>query len=146
MPLVLLVLLSLMDTPDARGIDPGRDGSKKRAAVSTNGERPSKAAWTLASSDTRRLEDIPVPRRQGSEDKTVEVELLAKARNVKGDAVLSLVWANPDLMAYVRPRSMLLDARKFGALPRHRRVSNVTYAERFRTTVYRAWWLRKEEW
>lgn len=50
-----------MAKPKARGNEPWGEGSKKRAPVSTNGERPSKVARTCTSSDTRRSEDIPVP-------------------------------------------------------------------------------------
>lgn len=65
-----------MDKQEARGNDSGREGSKKRGAVSTGGERQSKAARTGALSDTRHLEDILVPRRQGSEHEGVRVEHL----------------------------------------------------------------------
>lgn len=63
-----------MDKPEARGNEPGRDGLKKCAAVSTEGEPSSKAARTKASSSTRRWEDISVLRRHGSENKEVELE------------------------------------------------------------------------
>lgn len=47
------------------------NGSKKLVAVSMKVERPSKVELTGASSETRRLEVIPVSRRQGSENEEV---------------------------------------------------------------------------
>lgn len=70
--------------------------------MSTDEERPSKAAKTEAPSDTHRLEDILVPRRQGSEDEETQRVQLMKARDVRYGAALQLAWKSPDVMAYVR--------------------------------------------
>lgn len=52
--------------------DQGRKGSRKRAALSTDEDRSTKAAPTEASSDKSRLEDISVLRRQMSKDAEFE--------------------------------------------------------------------------
>lgn len=69
MVVVLVVFSGRMDTSDARDNDPGRNNLKKSAAVSIKEKRQSKVMRTGALSDTRRLEYIPVPCRQGSENK-----------------------------------------------------------------------------
>lgn len=53
-------------------MDPGGEGSTKRAAMSTEKKCPAKAAGTEAPNDTRRWEDILVPRRRDTEDEEVE--------------------------------------------------------------------------
>lgn len=58
--------------------------------MSTEEERPSKVAQTRASRNTRRLVDIPVLRRHGSEDKEFKVEQLVKMRDVRDGAALPL--------------------------------------------------------
>lgn len=62
--LLLLVLFLLMDKLESRGSELGRNGSKKRAAVGTDEERPSKAARTGPLSGTRGLVKIPFLRRR----------------------------------------------------------------------------------
>lgn len=86
-----MVLLLLIDKLEVKGNDPSRDGSKKSAAVSSNGERPSKVARSGALRDTRRLKVIPAPCRQGSEDKEINAEHLARAWDVREGADLLLV-------------------------------------------------------
>lgn len=115
-----------MDELESRRTNPGGEGMKKRAAVSTDVEHLSKAARTDAPSDTRRLEAILVPRRQSSEDEAVEVELLMRARDVRGSADLPLVWERPDAIAYARHMSKSLDRRSYGSRPSHGRASEVT--------------------
>lgn len=63
----------------------------KRASVSTDEERPLKAAQTWVSCDTRRLENIPVSCRQSGEGDDVEVQRIEWARDVKEGVVLTLV-------------------------------------------------------
>lgn len=99
---VLFTVLYPMDKSEANGTNPSGEGSKKRAAVSTEGECTSKAARRGAPSDTCRLKDILVPRQQDTEDKEVEVEQLVKARDVMDGAAFPLVWKNLDVMTYVR--------------------------------------------
>lgn len=106
----------------------GNESSRKRAAVSTHGERTSIAAQIRSPSDIRRLEDIFVPRRQFMEDEEVGADQLVRVRDVKDGAVLSFVWKNPEVVAYVRQDSRFLDAQMFGALPGHRLASKVMYA------------------
>lgn len=88
--IVTFNLLLVMEKQVGTDSDLGREGSKKPAAVSRDGERPSKTAGTRASSDTHRLEDISVPCRQGSEDEEVEEKHLVKARDVRDKATLPL--------------------------------------------------------
>lgn len=71
-----------MDETESGGRYAGREQSKKRGAVSMDGERPSKVTWKRASSNTCRSEDISVPHRQVSEDVEAEVERLVEARDV----------------------------------------------------------------
>lgn len=97
------------------------------------------AAWTETSCDTRRLENIPVQRRQDVEDEKSMMDQLMRARDVKNGAILSLVWENPELMAYVGQSSKFLNTERFGALPSHGRASKGTYAGRSCATVYGAW-------
>lgn len=85
----------------ARDDDTGKKGLKKRAAVSTDGDRPSKAARTEVSSGTRWLKNIHVPRCRIIENEEVEVVHFLKARDVKENEVLLIGWENPDVMAYV---------------------------------------------
>lgn len=85
--------------PKARGNNFDRASARKRTAVSTGRERSSKAEQTEASSDTSRLEDIPVSRRQGSENREVEAKHLVRVRDVRYDAVLLPVWNSLDSMA-----------------------------------------------
>lgn len=73
------------------GGDPGRKKFKKRAFLSTDGSQSSKAARTGVSSNTRRLEDIPVSRRQVDEDEDVLTENIARARDVKDAGALPFV-------------------------------------------------------
>lgn len=63
--------------------------SRKRGAVSTDGERSLKAARTRAPSDTRCLGDTLFPRRQDMEGIVVKVEQLVRARDVKDGSVFS---------------------------------------------------------
>lgn len=80
-----------MKMPESRSNDPGRDGLKKLASGSTDGERTSKAARTKVSSDTHCLEDILLPRRQSEEVEDVEEKRTVRARDVKHGVVLPLV-------------------------------------------------------
>lgn len=129
------VLSVRTDKPNTRGSDPKRDGLKNRAVVSMEGRCPLKAARTGASSVTRRLEGIPAPHRQGSEDKEVRADQQVIALDVRDSEVLSLAWENQYGMAYVRQESKFLDGRRFGALPSHEQAPKNLYAGRFRTTV-----------
>lgn len=81
-----------MDKRDSREFEPKREGSKKRAAVSTSGERLSKVAWMWASSDLRRLEGIIVPCCRSDDVEVVKVMCLVRARDEKENVVVSLVW------------------------------------------------------
>lgn len=123
---LLLFLLSVavvlsMKKPESSDDDVGREGFKKRAALSTDGDRLSVAARTGASSDTRCLKDISVPGLRVVEHKEVEVAHLVRARDLKEGAVLPLVWGKPDVMVYVKLGAQYLNARKFMALPSHGR-------------------------
>lgn len=62
-----------MDKLESKENDPGRERLKKRAAVSTDAQCPSKAALTEALSGTRYSEDIPVPRGPSDDNEDVEV-------------------------------------------------------------------------
>lgn len=104
-----------------------REGSKKRARASTDGDRPQKAARLGIPGETSRQEDIPVPRRQSGGDEKVGVDRIVRAADVKDGVVLSLLWENPDAMAYVRLGSKFLDSRRFGALLSYGRVMRIIY-------------------
>lgn len=80
-----------MDKPESRGDDLGWKRLTKRAAVSTYGDCPSKAAQTGASIDTRRLENILVSRRRKDEYQEVEAEHLVRALDVREGVALPLV-------------------------------------------------------
>lgn len=100
-----------MAKPEARGNDPGMDSSKKRAAVSTKGEHPLRAAQSAVLNEMRRLEDIPVLLRQDSKNMGVEEEQPV------------IVW----------------DVKDCAELPvGHWRASKIMYAGGYRTTVFRA--------
>lgn len=90
--------------------------------------------------------DIPVPRRRGRDREDVEVNLLVLARDMKEGVVFPLVRSNPDAIAYVKLGPQYLNARRFGALPRHSRLDRIVYDGRSRVTVYGSWGLRQEEW
>lgn len=106
-----------MDKPEARVNGPRGEGSKKRSALSTHGKRPRKAARMEASSDTRRLRDILVPRRQSDEGEDMEVKRIVRACDVKEGVVLSLAQENQDAMTYVKLGSRYLDAKRLRWLP-----------------------------
>lgn len=80
-----------MDKAESRGMNLGSKVSIKRAAVSSEGERPSKGAGIGASGNICRLENISFSRRQDIEDEEVDVDQLMRARDVKDGAVLLLV-------------------------------------------------------
>lgn len=105
-----LLLRFLIDKSESKGTNSDGEGPKKRAAVSTDRERPANAARTGAPSDTCRMGDILIPRRQGIEDEEIKVRKLVKARDVKDGAVLSFVWEYLGVMAYVRQATKFLDA------------------------------------
>lgn len=75
-----------MDRSKLRDNDSGRKGSKKRAAVSKRGERLSRAPPIGAWGETRRLDDILVPHREGIENKEVKMEHLVKVQSVRNVA------------------------------------------------------------
>lgn len=135
-----------MDKPESGGDDHERKGSKKRVAMSTDVERPSKTARTGASNDTRRLEDVPATRHRVEEDKEAEVDHLVKAQDVEKGAVVRIVWENPFVMAYVKLEDKYVDAKRPAALLSHGQASKIVFAERSRATVYGVWRLRQEEW
>lgn len=108
-----------MNNSELRGANTGGEGSKKLAAVSMDGERPSKAARTDAPSDTRRLENIPVLRLQGIGNEEVEMEQLVKVREVRDGVVIPLLCENLDVIANVRQGSMFLNGRRLRSLPSH---------------------------
>lgn len=118
----------------------------KRAAVSTDGMRPWKAARTGSSGDPLHSEDILVPLRIAVEEDKAEVKYLSRARDFKEGVILPLVWVNSDVMAYENLGAKYLDTTRFGTQPRHGRASKILYAERSRATVYGAWRLRQEDW
>lgn len=120
---------------NAEGKDTKRNGTKTRAAVSTNCERTLKSARTGALSDTRRLENISTPRQQNTEDGKVEDVHLVNARNVRDCAALSLVREISNAVAYVRQGRKLLHASGLAALPGHRLAGNIVNAGRSRATV-----------
>lgn len=134
-----------MNRSKLRGDDPSREGPKRRAAVSTDGNRPSQAAQTGSLSDTRRLEDIFGSRRRVVEGKEIEAEHHVKSRDIRGGTVVPCVWETSDILAYVKQGGQYLDARRFGALPRHRRAVKIVCAGKFRATLYGAWQLRHIE-
>lgn len=72
----IVAVFVVMDKVELRGVNLGIKDSQMRAAESTEGVRPSKAAWKMAPCDTRRSKDIPVSRRQDMKDEEVEVERL----------------------------------------------------------------------
>lgn len=73
------------------GDDPGRKGSKRRAFMSTNGDRPLKGAQMGILSNSRRLKDVPVPRRRSDRGKEAELDHIVLARDVENVVVLPLV-------------------------------------------------------
>lgn len=102
-----------MEKPKSRDNDPRRERLKKRAAVSTNGQRPSKVALTVASSSTSRMEDISVARRRVVAYKGVEVEHIEMLQDVKEGAFLLLLLENPDVVAHLMLVAKYFDARRF---------------------------------
>lgn len=73
--------------------------------MSTDGDRPQKAAQTEVSSDTRCLEDIPIPSGQSDEGEKVEVDHIVRSRDLRDGEVLPLVCDHPDAMVYVKVQS-----------------------------------------
>lgn len=124
----LVVVTVLTDKSKQEARAPVGMNLKKHTAVSTNEDPSPKAAWTVTPSDMRRLEDIPVLRRQGIEFKEIDAKQLPKAREVGCDAIFSLVREHPVVMAYVTQRAKFLDARRLGSLPSHGRASKFTNA------------------
>lgn len=96
--------------------------------MSSDEERLSKAVRTGPSSDTLRLMDIPVLRHRLVEDEKVELMQFVMARDVRKGAVLSLVWKDSDVMAYVRLGAQHLDTRRFEALLSNGRASKIVNA------------------
>lgn len=76
---------------DGKSEDLERQGSEKRAFVSTNGDQTQKTVRTRASSNTHRLEDIPVLRRRIGEDKEAGLDYIMQARDVNDGVALPLV-------------------------------------------------------
>lgn len=109
-------------------------------------ERSPKAAWAGGSDDTRRLNDVSVSYCQSSEEEEVEADHIVFMQDVKEGVVLPLVWGNPDAMAYVKLRPQYLDARRFGTLQSHVRLSRIVHDGNFRVTMYGKWRLRQEAW
>lgn len=104
------------------GDDPGMEGSKKRASVSTDGDQLQKAARIEVLGATSRLENMPVLRREIGEDKEIGVDRLVHALELKDGVVLPLVWKSPDALTYVQLGVKDLDVRRFGVLPSPGRV------------------------
>lgn len=100
----VVICCCMMDTPEPKGDELGSEGLKKRAGACTNRRRTAKEARTVASSDTRCLEDIPVPRQRTVEESEAEVQHLVRALDVEKGAVLSLLWVKLDVIAYVNSR------------------------------------------
>lgn len=123
---------------ESRGKDPRMMRSKKNAAVSTDGDGPLKAAWTGVSSNTRRMKNIPVPRRRLGDDEEAEVDHIVRVRDVKESEVPPFECKNLDAMARVKLRTKNIDTRRFGAGSSHRRASKIIYGARSRATVYGA--------
>lgn len=71
---------------------------------------------------------------------------LVKARDVNEAVALSLVWKNPDAMAYARQRPRFLNARNLGSLPGLGQACKIVHEERFHATEYWVWRLSQEEW
>lgn len=59
---IVFALFAAMDKKESRGMNSSSEDSRKRASMTTEEERPSKAARTRALSDTPCLENVPVPR------------------------------------------------------------------------------------
>lgn len=81
-----------MDKPESRGDGSGKEPSKKRAAVSTDGDRTLEEERTGVSSNMRCLEDIFVLLCRVIEDVEAEMEHLVRARDVTDGATLPLGW------------------------------------------------------
>lgn len=95
---------------ESRDDDLGRKSLRKHVAVSTDEDRPSKAARTGVLSNTRHLKEISVPNRRISEDKETEADHFVKAFDVKDGVVLPLVWENPGVMVYSKLGTKYPDA------------------------------------
>lgn len=126
------------------GDDLVRKGSKKRAFLSAGGDRAQKTMRTGILSNTRRLDDISVPRRRGGVGEAVGVAHTVRAQDLKNGVALLLVWEYSGAMAVVEVEVMYLNARTFRALPSQGWAPTTTHCRRCRITVYKARRMRHE--
>lgn len=87
----LSAVANLMDKSESKDGDPRIKRSKKRSAVSSDGDCSSRMARTGASSNTGRLEDIPVLICCIGEDEDAEVEHFLIALGIRDSMDLPLV-------------------------------------------------------